>query len=174
MSKIPTINTILIVIFSVTILMVLTAKLYLPSTRHSTNTITSIPMNIDQLIAPLDQENNITLAESNNYIIHVFAPWCQACTTNHAPLMQFAKANSLRIYGIFFNTTEAEYKKWQAHHPNMYDALFTSTSPFLTTELALTGIPEIFFVGKNQQILYSIRGNFHSKIANDITQLYIQ
>ncbi|CAI28170.1 Thiol:disulfide interchange protein dsb [Ehrlichia ruminantium str. Gardel] len=98
------------------------------------------------------------------YILNVFASWCTTCQEEHGILLDIAKKQMIKIYGINYLDTEYKVKEWLKTNGNPYTEIAKDYSGKVNSALGVTGVPETFIFDQHGKLILHIHGNLPENI----------
>ena len=97
-------------------------------------------------------------------LLNVFASWCVSCHIEHPFLMELARNDVIKIYGLNWKEKPGEGKAWLDRLGNPYTKVGDDQSGRAAIDLGVTGAPETFIIDK--------KGNVRFRVAMPITEPY--
>ncbi|MDA9817806.1 thioredoxin-like domain-containing protein [Flavobacteriaceae bacterium] len=90
--------------------------------------------------------------------IYIFSSWCSVCISNHKMLHEIKKTNLVKIYGIAWKDFRQNIKKFLQKYHNPFVAVGYDNQDILNKAMPITGVPELFLVNSQRQILLHLTG----------------
>jgi len=81
-------------------------------------------------------------------LVNFFASWCVPCRAEHATLMDFAKNNSVPLYGIAYKDQPADAAQFLASLGNPYKSVGLDESGRTGIDFGVYGVPETYVIDK--------------------------
>jgi cytochrome c biogenesis protein CcmG/thiol:disulfide interchange protein DsbE len=101
-------------------------------------------------LATLDNSGALTPDGMKGQVVLVnfFASWCVPCRAEHATLMDFAKNNSVPLYGIAYKDQPADAAQFLASLGNPYKSVGLDESGRTGIDFGVYGVPETYVIDK--------------------------
>jgi len=117
------------------------------------------------IIQDISTNKEISFAKeiSNNKlsIIYIFSSWCPSCLINHRKISQIRK--DIKIYGIFWNDLKKNIKSLLANNNPFFKVGYRNN---LEKYLPIIGIPELFLIDNNFNIIMHFKGQINIEKIN--------
>lgn len=97
-------------------------------------------------------------------LLNVFASWCVSCHIEHPFLMELAKNDVIKIYGLNWKEEPGKGKAWLDRLGNPYTKVGDDPTGRAAIDLGVTGAPETFVIDKNGKVRF--------RVAMPITEPY--
>ncbi|MBF96057.1 MAG: DsbE family thiol:disulfide interchange protein [Pelagibacterales bacterium] len=107
--------------------------------------------------------------ENRPVVINIFASWCAPCRIEHEVLTNFSK--DYEIVGIAYKDSEENIKKFLKELGNPYKNIFYDFSGKESIHLGLYGVPETFFVNKENKVIYKHVGPINNEDFQNIAPM---
>ncbi|MGJ8529507.1 DsbE family thiol:disulfide interchange protein [Maritalea sp.] len=91
-------------------------------------------------------------------LVNVFASWCVPCRDEHEFLVELAKRDDVKIYGINYNDQPENARRFLAELGNPYDAIGADRNRRVSLNWGVYGVPESYLVNQNGTIIYKHTG----------------
>ncbi len=141
--------------------------LLLPS-RHTHSPLIGKPM--PQFMLPrLNEPHQLLMPNSwagQVAVVNVFASWCQPCKAEHPLLMQLARENGVRLYGIAWRDKPEQVSAYLQASGNPFQIVAVDQMPVTTIPLGILGVPTTYAID-SQGI---IRGKWDMPLSTEIIQ----
>ena len=102
------------------------------------------------------------------YIINIWASWCVPCRAEHPLLMQLSKNQSAKLIGLNYRDNLDNAKKFINEFGNPYSQIIIDNDGTLSVEFGAYGVPETFFLNKNNKIIKKYIGPINKEIVEEI------
>lgn len=125
----------------------------------TTNNHYGIPKNLSLDISKLISiiSNKPIKQTDEKYILHIFSSWCPACKHNHHALLNLSKKDRIKIIGVIWQDSKENIEKMLQIGGNPYYDLSIANEDIII-DLGISGLPNTFVIGKNNQVLLRISG----------------
>ncbi len=123
---------------------------------------TSVALSVDFLLPSLFIESEMLNTKEligKQYIINIFASWCETCHEEHKFWLEVARKNIIDIYGINYFDTHDKVQKWLLENDNPYKMVVTDYDGQVSRMLKVSGLPETFVINSKGNIICHIVGN---------------
>lgn len=121
-----------------------------------------------------DGLNRQMLASGVPSVVNFWASWCGPCRVEHPLLMEMAKSQKLRIYGVNYKDIAENARRFLGQLGNPYHAVGVDQDGATAVNWGVYGVPETFIVDGRGIIRYrhvgpltadSLRGAFGKALA---------
>lgn len=100
-------------------------------------------------------------------LLNIFATWCEPCNIEHPVLMRLAEKKQLPLYGIAWKDKQQQVAYFLSSKGNPYQTTGVDAQGLITTQLALTGVPETFIVDKRGRIAWHTKAPLTDEMVNE-------
>lgn len=80
------------------------------------------------------------------WMLNVWASWCAACRIEHPVLVDFARTNTLPVYGLNYKDAPADALRWLANFGDPYLQSFSDVDGRVGMDFGVYGAPETFII----------------------------
>lgn len=80
------------------------------------------------------------------WVLNVWASWCTACRLEHPLLVDFARTNTVPIYGLNYKDAPADAQRWLANFGDPYQHSFSDRDGRVGMDFGVYGAPETFVI----------------------------
>lgn len=87
-------------------------------------------------------------------IVNFFASWCVPCRAEHRFLLELARKDKARIFGINYKNKAEEARAWLEELGNPYGRIGADTEGRVGIDWGVYGLPETFIVDGTGRIRY--------------------
>ena len=87
-------------------------------------------------------------------LVNVFASWCGPCLVEHPLLMDLARNNEVKIYGINYKDSPKNSAAWLEQYGNPYKGIGSDLDGLVGIDWGVYGIPESFIVDGDGRIRF--------------------
>tara|TARA_Y100001960_G_C14736465_1_gene860586 strand:- start:1567 stop:2154 length:588 start_codon:yes stop_codon:yes gene_type:complete len=87
-------------------------------------------------------------------LVNVFASWCGPCLVEHPLLMDLAKSNNVKIYGLNYKDSLENSSSWLKRYGNPYKGIGSDMDGRVGIDWGVYGIPETFIVDGDGRIRF--------------------
>ena len=87
-------------------------------------------------------------------VVNFFASWCVPCRLEHRFLIELARKDKVRVFGINYKNKAVEARAWLAELGNPYGRIGADTEGRVGIDWGVYGLPETFIVDGNGRIRY--------------------
>jgi cytochrome c biogenesis protein CcmG, thiol:disulfide interchange protein DsbE len=87
--------------------------------------------------------------DSRVSIVNVWASWCVPCRDEHPVLMELAKDDQLRVFGINYKDRPENARRFLGALGNPYEAVGVDENGRSAIDWGVYGVPETFIVDRN-------------------------
>jgi thioredoxin-related protein len=101
------------------------------------------------------------ISQNNLSIIYIFSSWCPSCLANHKKLSQIR--NNIKIYGIIWSDLQKNIKSLLVNNNPFFRVGYQND---LKQYLTFTGIPELFLIDNNFNVIAHFKGEIDIKKIN--------
>jgi thiol-disulfide isomerase/thioredoxin len=110
-----------------------------------------------------DKEISLKQEISQNHIsiIYIFSSWCHSCLANHQKLFKINK--NIKIYGIMWSDLKENIKTLLANQNPFFKVGYQNN---IKQHLSITGVPELFIIDSNFNVLDHFKGEINLKKIN--------
>jgi cytochrome c biogenesis protein CcmG, thiol:disulfide interchange protein DsbE len=98
------------------------------------------------------------LAQGRVSLVNVFASWCAPCHAEHPFLMELAKDERIRLFGINQKDVAENARRFLGAKGNPYAAVGVDQSGRASIEWGVYGVPETFIVRGDGTIAHKLVG----------------
>lgn len=100
------------------------------------------------LATPLAPERTLGSAELRGqvWVLNVWASWCTACRLEHPLLVEFARTNTVPIYGLNYKDAPADAQRWLANFGDPYQHSFSDRDGRVGMDFGVYGAPETYVI----------------------------
>lgn len=91
-------------------------------------------------------------------LVNVFASWCAPCREEHEFLMDLAKRDDIKLFGINYNDPPENALKFLAELGNPYDAIGSDRNRRVSLDWGVYGVPESYLINAKGEIIYKHTG----------------
>ena len=103
-------------------------------------------------------------------LLNVFASWCVSCHIEHPFLMQLARDDVIKIYGLNWKEEPGKGKEWLDRLGNPYVKVGDDQAGRVAIDLGVTGAPETFVIDRNGRIRYKHVGPVTDEVWRETLQ----
>ena len=96
-------------------------------------------------------------------LVNVFASWCAPCRDEHEFLIDLAKRDDVKIYGINYNDPPENARSFLAELGNPYDAIGSDRNRRVSLDWGVYGVPESYLVNGEGLIVYKHTGPINAE-----------
>ena len=96
-------------------------------------------------------------------LVNVFASWCAPCRDEHEFLIELAKRDDVKIYGINYNDPPENARSFLAELGNPYDAIGSDRNRRVSLDWGVYGVPESYLVNDKGLIVYKHTGPINAE-----------
>ena len=96
-------------------------------------------------------------------LVNVFASWCAPCRDEHEFLIDLAKRDDVKIYGINYNDPPENARSFLAELGNPYDAIGSDRNRRVSLDWGVYGVPESYLVNSEGLIVYKHTGPINAE-----------
>lgn len=87
-------------------------------------------------------------------IVNVWASWCVPCREEHPFLVELARDERIRLFGINYKDAPENARRFLGRYGNPFDAVGVDASGRVGIDWGVYGVPETFIVDRNGRIAY--------------------
>lgn len=129
-----------------------------------------IPFEVPALPAPGETQTGFSPNTWKGHVavLSVFASWCVPCAAEHPVLMKLAATGKVPIYGLAWKDTPEKIAAWLKVNGNPYRRVGVDEFGRSTVLLGLTGVPELFVIGRDGTIFYHHRSPVDDYTVNNV------
>jgi cytochrome c biogenesis protein CcmG/thiol:disulfide interchange protein DsbE len=100
------------------------------------------------LATPLAPERTFGSADLRGqvWVLNVWASWCTACRLEHPLLVEFARSNTVPIYGLNYKDAPPDAQRWLANFGDPYQHSFSDRDGRVGMDFGVYGAPETFVI----------------------------
>ena len=100
------------------------------------------------LATPLAPERTFGSAELRGqvWVLNVWASWCTACRLEHPLLVEFARTNTVPIYGLNYKDAPTDAQRWLANFGDPYQHSFSDRDGRVGMDFGVYGAPETYVI----------------------------
>ncbi len=112
-------------------------------------------------LSPLDQTIPLlrnTDLQGQVWILNVWASWCRACRQEHPVWMEFARQQSIPMYGLNYKDERQAGLRWLAHFGNPFQATLYDPTGSVGRDFGVYGVPETFIVDGHGVVRFKFAG----------------
>lgn len=88
------------------------------------------------------------------WLLNVWASWCLACREEQPLLVEAAKANKLKLYGLNYKDKRDDALAWLKNFGNPYVQSVSDAEGLVGIDYGVYGVPETFVIDKQGVIRY--------------------
>jgi len=102
-------------------------------------------------------------------LVNVFASWCVPCRDEHEFLIELAKRDDIKVFGINYNDQPENARAFLIELGNPYDAIGADRNRRVSLEWGVYGVPESYLVNEAGKIVYKHTGPINAmSFAKDL------
>jgi cytochrome c biogenesis protein CcmG/thiol:disulfide interchange protein DsbE len=101
------------------------------------------------------------------YLLNVWASWCAPCREEHPHLVDFARRQSVPVYGLNYKDRRDAALAWLAQHGNPYRASLFDGDGRTGIDFGVYGVPETFVVDAQGVIRFKHVGALTPQVIRD-------
>lgn len=116
--------------------------------------------NPDSTVGSDDLKGQVTL-------LNVWASWCIECRHEHPLLMELARKNNIRIYGLNYKDEREEAIRWLDRYGDPYIQTAFDLDGKTGIDLGVYGVPETFVVDRDGIIRYKFIGPITAQLIEE-------
>ena len=100
------------------------------------------------LATPLAPERTFGSAELRGqvWVLNVWASWCTACRLEHPLLVEFARTNTVALYGLNYKDAPADALRWLSQFGDPYRQSFSDRDGRVGMDFGVYGAPETYVI----------------------------
>ncbi len=100
------------------------------------------------LATPLTPERTLGSADLRGqvWVLNVWASWCTACRLEHPLLVEFARTNTVPIYGLNYKDAPTDAQRWLANFGDPYQHSFSDRDGRVGMDFGVYGAPETYVI----------------------------
>ncbi len=100
------------------------------------------------LATPLTPERTLGSADLRGqvWVLNVWASWCTACRLEHPLLVEFARTNTVPIYGLNYKDAPTDTQRWLANFGDPYQHSFSDRDGRVGMDFGVYGAPETYVI----------------------------
>ena len=100
------------------------------------------------LATPLAPERALGSADLRGqvWVLNVWASWCTACRLEHPLLVEFARTNTVPIYGLNYKDAPTDAQRWLANFGDPYQHSFSDRDGRVGMDFGVYGAPETYVI----------------------------
>ena len=87
-------------------------------------------------------------------LFNVWASWCVACRQEHPVLMELARQNRVKIYGLNYKDQREDALRWLQQFGNPYQESAHDLDGQVGIDWGVYGVPETFIVDRRGSVRY--------------------
>ncbi len=87
-------------------------------------------------------------------VVNVWASWCVPCRDEHPILVEIARDDRLRLFGINYKDTTENARRFLGHYGNPFDAVGVDAAGRVGIDWGVYGVPETFIIDREGRIAY--------------------
>lgn len=118
--------------------------------------------------------NTADLRTGEVTLVNFFASWCVPCRLEHRFLIELAKKDKVRIFGVNYKNKAEEARAWLAELGDPYDRIGADTAGRVGIEWGVYGLPETFIVDGQGRIRYRRIGQIDQQTLDEIIRPMIR
>ncbi|MBY0610640.1 MAG: DsbE family thiol:disulfide interchange protein [Beijerinckiaceae bacterium] len=132
---------------------------------------------IDNLAAggkPVPGFSDADLKAGKVTVVNFFASWCPPCREEHPQLLDLAKDERIRLYGVNYKDEPDNARRFLAGFGNPFAAIGADRSGTVAIDWGFYGAPETFIVKGDGTIVYKQIGAITPQILDKIIRPKIE
>ena len=88
------------------------------------------------------------------WILNVWASWCTACRLEHPLLVEFARTNTVALYGLNYKDAPADALRWLSQFGDPYRQSFSDRDGRVGMDFCGYGAPETFVIDQAGRVRF--------------------
>jgi cytochrome c biogenesis protein CcmG/thiol:disulfide interchange protein DsbE len=88
------------------------------------------------------------------WVLNVWGTWCEACSEEHAALLQIAQLNQIPIVGLNWKDQDDAATEWLTKLGNPYSVVVADRDGRTAIDFGVYGAPETFFIDAEGRVQY--------------------
>ena len=101
-------------------------------------------------------------------IINIWSSWCEPCRREHKILMKLSKISNLDLFGINFKDSKKNANSFLNKYGNPFLKTGIDKKGILSIDFGAFGVPETFFIDKENKIISKYIGPLTQRDYKDI------
>jgi len=107
-------------------------------------------------------------------IINFFASWCISCKAEHNSLLELAKNDKIKIFGVAWRDIDQNTRNYLAKNGNPYLKVGVDSKGIFAKSLGVGAMPESFIINPQGKIIYYQKGMIDEEFARFVLSLISQ
>lgn len=107
-------------------------------------------------------------------VVNIFASWCVPCRVEHPLLMELAKNENAKLYGIAYKDKVDATRKFLDELGDPYLRIGADLDGRVGIDLGVYGVPETFIIGPDGRIRYKHVGPLSAKDVDKLIRPLIE
>jgi len=100
-------------------------------------------------------------------LVNFFASWCVPCRLEHRYLLELAKDDKVRLYGVNYKNEPAEARAWLTGLGNPYGRIGADSTGRVGIDWGVYGVPETYIIDRTGRIRYRQLGPIDQKALDE-------
>jgi cytochrome c biogenesis protein CcmG/thiol:disulfide interchange protein DsbE len=88
------------------------------------------------------------------WVLNVWASWCTACRLEHPLLVEFARTNTVALYGLNYKDAPADALRWLSQFGDPYRQSFSDRDGRVGMDFGVYGAPETFVIDQAGRVRF--------------------
>ncbi len=101
------------------------------------------------------------------WVLNVWASWCTACRLEHPLLVDFARTNTVPIYGLNYKDAPADAQRWLVSFGDPYQHSFSDRDGRVGMDLGVYGAPETFVIDQAGRVRFKHVGALTPEVLQE-------
>lgn len=101
------------------------------------------------------------------WVLNVWASWCTACRLEHPLLVDFARMNTVPIYGLNYKDAPADAQRWLSNFGDPYRHSFSDRDGRVGMDLGVYGAPETFVIDQAGRVRFKHVGALTPEVLQE-------
>lgn len=128
--------------------------------------------------APALKDTSVTLSSADLKgevaLLNVWATWCLPCRQEHPLLVELARDQEIKIYGLNYKDVREDAIAWLAQLGDPYAEVFFDATGTAGIDLGVYGVPETFVLDRDGIIRYKHIGPLSKEAITDIVLPFVE